>query len=103
VLRRSWASDDSAERVLKAAMMPSGTSDYPRAQSNVVPPLLAPALADELGQVRAGLTIAKAFNNNKSEPRGGDVVDLPALPLRKRARRARKSEPEFLPRRAFAN
>jgi hypothetical protein len=37
-------------------------------------------LAEELGQLRADLTIAKAFNN-----KSGDVLDLPALPLRKRA------------------
>jgi hypothetical protein len=44
VLRRSWA-DDSAERVLKAAMAPTGTADYPAAQANRVLPLLAPSSA----------------------------------------------------------
>jgi hypothetical protein len=44
VLRRSWA-DDGAERVLKAAMAPSGTADYPAAQANRVLPLLAPSSA----------------------------------------------------------
>jgi hypothetical protein len=40
------------------------------------------ALSDELGQVRADLTIARAFNNNKTD---ADVIDLPTLPLRRRA------------------
>jgi hypothetical protein len=39
-------------------------------------------LSAEIGQLRAEATIAKAYsNNNKS----GDVVDLPTLPLRRRA------------------
>jgi hypothetical protein len=39
-------------------------------------------LSAEIGQLRAEQTIAKAYsNNNKS----GDVVDLPTLPLRRRA------------------
>jgi hypothetical protein len=38
-------------------------------------------LAEELGQVRAELTINKALNNKS----GGEIVDLPTLPLRKRA------------------
>ena len=44
VLRRSFA-DDSAERVLKAAMTPSGTADFPAAQANRVLPLLSPSSA----------------------------------------------------------
>jgi hypothetical protein len=44
VLRRSFA-DDAAERILKAAVAPSGTGDYPAAQANRVLPLLAPSSA----------------------------------------------------------
>jgi hypothetical protein len=44
VLRSAWA-DDGAERVLKAAMAPTGTGDYPAAQANRVLPLLAPSSA----------------------------------------------------------
>ena len=35
-------------------------------------------LSAEIGQLRADLTIAKAFNN-----KSGEVLDLPALPLRR--------------------
>jgi hypothetical protein len=49
VLRRSWASDGTSESVLKSVlkspMAPTGTGDYPAAQSNVVLPLLAPSSA----------------------------------------------------------
>ena len=44
VLRRTWA-DDSAERVLRAAMAPTSTSDFPAAQANRVLPLLSPSSA----------------------------------------------------------
>jgi hypothetical protein len=44
VLRSAFA-DDAAERVLKAAMTPSGTGDFPAAQANRVLPLLAPSSA----------------------------------------------------------
>jgi hypothetical protein len=41
-------------------------------------------LTAELEQVRADLTIARFNNGTKSEPSGGEIVDLPAFPLKRK-------------------
>jgi hypothetical protein len=69
VLRRSWASDDSAERVLRAATAPTGTADYPAAQSNVVLPLLAPSGASARLLALAMVGRARAARASDSSPR----------------------------------